>query len=101
VDVAVAAYSIKSLMDIVAKVENRTTLKISRRSIFRETIWSLTSPRVKRISGSKNFHSSPQKDFCNGICPFGPLIASARVDNGGGHLAINNRDALLGLSRGH
>ncbi len=32
-----------------------------------ETIWSLTSPRVKRISGSKNFHSSPQKDFCNNI----------------------------------
>ena len=32
-----------------------------------ETIWSLTSPRVKRISGSKEFHSSPQKDFCNKI----------------------------------
>jgi hypothetical protein len=26
-------------------------------------MWSLTSPRVKRISGSKNFRSSPQKDF--------------------------------------
>jgi hypothetical protein len=35
--------------------------------IFDETIWSLTSPRVKRISGSKNFRSSPQKDFCNNI----------------------------------
>ena len=33
-----------------------------------ETIWSLTSPRVKRISGSKNFCSPPQKDFCNNIC---------------------------------
>jgi len=29
---------------------------------------SLTSPRVKRISGSKNFRSPPQKDFCNNIC---------------------------------
>src|ERR1700680_3209506 len=28
---------------------------------------SLTSPRVKRISGSKNFRSPPQKDFCNNI----------------------------------
>src|SRR4030081_668480 len=32
-----------------------------------ETIWSLTSPRVKRISGTKNFRSPPQKDFCNNI----------------------------------
>ena len=32
-----------------------------------ETIWSLTLPRVKRISGSKNFRSPPQKDFCNKI----------------------------------
>jgi hypothetical protein len=72
----------------VAKVENRTTLKISRKLIFRllccclaiqrryegpwsisdGSIWSLTSPRVKRISGSKNFRSTPQKDFCNKIC---------------------------------
>jgi hypothetical protein len=71
----------------VAKVENRTTLKISRKLIFRvlccclaiqhryegpwsildESIWSLTSPRVKRISGSKKFRSSPQKDFFNTI----------------------------------
>jgi hypothetical protein len=32
-------------------------------------------PRVKRISGSKNFRSPPQKDFCNNICQqqtFGP-----------------------------
>jgi hypothetical protein len=36
-------------------------------SILNETIWSLTSPRVKRISGSKDFHSSPQNDFCNKI----------------------------------
>jgi hypothetical protein len=32
-----------------------------------ETIWSLTSPRGKRISGSENFRSPPQKDFCNNI----------------------------------
>jgi hypothetical protein len=74
--------------DIVAKVEIRTTLKISRKSIFGlpcscfgyqcpygdlwsildEAIRSLTSLRVKRTSGSKNFPSTPQKDFCNNIC---------------------------------
>jgi hypothetical protein len=74
--------------DFVAKVENRATLKISRklvfgrlccsvafqrhcggpRSISDETIWSLRSPRGKRISGSNNFRSAPQKDFCNNIC---------------------------------
>ena len=78
---------VRSCPDIVAKVENRTTLKISRKLIFRllccclaiqrryegpwsildETIWSLTSPRVNRISGSKKFRSSPQKDFFNSI----------------------------------
>jgi hypothetical protein len=26
-------------------------------------------PRIKRISGSKNFRSPPQKDFCNNIRP--------------------------------
>src|SRR6185312_6792823 len=77
------------LADIVAKVENRATRKISRKLIFGllrrcdafqrhyggpwsildETIWSLTSPLVKRISGSKKFRSSPQKDFCNNIDP--------------------------------
>ena len=75
------------LADTVAKVENRTTLKISRRLIFGlacrcpaiqcryegpwsildVSIWSLTSPRVKRISGSRKFRSSPQKDFFNSI----------------------------------
>jgi hypothetical protein len=73
--------------DTVAKVENRSVPKISRkrsfwtfcccvafqlrwggsRSILDETIWSLTSPCVKRISGFKTFRSSPQKDFCNSI----------------------------------
>jgi 2-haloalkanoic acid dehalogenase type II len=36
-------------------------------SILDVTIWSLTSPLVKRTSGSKKFRSSPQKDFCNNI----------------------------------
>src|SRR6185503_8285020 len=78
------------LADIVAKVENRATRKISRKlvfgllcrcvafqrhyggswSILDETIWSLTSPLVKRISGSRKFRSSPQKDFCNNIGTF-------------------------------
>jgi hypothetical protein len=30
-------------------------------------MWSLTSPRAKRISGPKKFRSPPQKDFCNTI----------------------------------
>jgi hypothetical protein len=78
---------VRSPGDCVAKVENRTTPKISQKlilgllcgsvafqsrqegpwSILDEAIWSLTSPRVKRISGSKNFRSTPQKDFCNTI----------------------------------
>jgi hypothetical protein len=69
--------------DIVPKVENRATRKVSRKLIFGllrrcvafqrhyggpwsildETIWFLTSPLVKRISGSEKFRSSPQKDF--------------------------------------
>ena len=66
----------------VAKVENRTTLKISRKLIFRllccclaircryegpwsisgGSIWSLTSPRVRRVSGSKKFRSPARKE---------------------------------------
>src|SRR4051812_21691963 len=37
--------------------------------ILDETIWSLTSQRVRRISGSRNFRPPPQKDFCNNIRP--------------------------------
>src|SRR6476619_617596 len=85
--------------DIVAKVENRTTLKISRKLIFGllccclaiqrryegpwsisdGSIWSLTSPRVKRISGSKNFRSTPQEDFCNKICQKPPSQLGQRL----------------------
>src|SRR5450631_1156794 len=74
--------------DFVAKVENPTKPKISRKSIprhrcrceapwrryegpwsfWRETIWSLTSRGARRISGSENFGSAPQKYFCNKIC---------------------------------
>jgi hypothetical protein len=32
-----------------------------------ETMWSLASPRAKRISGPKKFRSSPKKDFFNTI----------------------------------
>ena len=47
--------------------------------ILDETIWSLTSPRIKRISGSENFRSSPQKDFCNNIGTWLPrTCATAR-----------------------
>jgi hypothetical protein len=35
-----------------------------------ETMWSLTSPRAKRISGPKKFRSSPEKDFFNTIGTF-------------------------------
>jgi hypothetical protein len=78
---------VRSSGDTVAKVENRTTLKISRKLILSclygcnplsadtkvggsflcETMWSLTSPRAKRISGPKKFRSSPKKDFFNTI----------------------------------
>jgi hypothetical protein len=78
------------MADFVAKVENRATKKLSPKlilgllrgcvafqlhcgdpwSILDGTIWSLTSPRVKRISGSENFRSPPQKDFCNNIGTF-------------------------------
>jgi len=32
-----------------------------------ETMWSLISPRAKRISSPEKFWSSPQKDFFNTI----------------------------------
>jgi hypothetical protein len=75
------------LADIVAKVQNRATPKISRNlissrlhrcntpyrpyeapwSFLSETMWSPISPRAKRVSGSEKFWSSPQKDFFNTI----------------------------------
>ena len=98
------------LADSVAKVENRTTLKISRKLIFGllgrcvafqrhygdpwsildETIWSLTSPLVKRISGSKKFRSSPQKGFCNKIGTYRTCRAklTMSLDRGKADLAL-------------
>ena len=77
--------------DIVAKVENRATQKISRKSIsgphccclackrhyegpwsiLAKAIWSLTSPRVRRISGSKNFSFVPPKRLFQQYLPTG------------------------------
>ena len=34
---------------------------------FAKIVWFLTSPRVERISGSRNFRSPAQKAFCNNI----------------------------------
>ena len=34
-----------------------------------EMMWSLVSPRTKRISGPEKFRSPPQKDFFNKIDP--------------------------------
>jgi hypothetical protein len=31
-------------------------------------MWSLTSPRTKRISGPEKFRTSARKDFFNSIC---------------------------------
>src|SRR3954470_20138964 len=52
-------------------------------SILDAAIWSLTSLTVKRTSGSRNFPSTAQKDFCNNICqePTSPphsMTSSAR-----------------------
>src|SRR6478672_4334442 len=78
------------MADIVAKVQNRETPKISRNlissrlhrcntpyrpyeapwSFLSETMWSPISPRAKRVSGSEKFWSSPQKDFFNTIGTF-------------------------------
>src|SRR6476619_1471657 len=91
--------------DFVAKVENRSALKISRKPIFGllccciafqrgyegpcsildETIWSLTSPGAQRISGSKNFRSPPQKDFCNKICSLADIRNLARTPHRQAH----------------
>ena len=86
-DLADLTNEVRSWGDIVAKVENGTTPKISRKQISRqlyrcnalhrrcegpwsfswETMRTLISPYTKRISGPRKFHSSPQKDFCNNI----------------------------------
>ena len=89
--------------DTVAKVENRATPKISRKLIFGllrrcvafqghhggpwsildQTMWSLTSPLAKRISGSKQFRLSPQKGFCNSIVGKADIGKACRLYLGG------------------
>src|SRR5689334_18542746 len=66
-----------------------------RRSVidFDETIWSLTSRRVKRISASRIFRSSPQKDFCNKI-GHKPTCANARPAVQVASIAIIHNAAL-------
>ena len=81
------AIACRLMADCVEKLENRATQKISQKSIsghlccciacqrccggplsiFDGMIWSLTSSRVRRISCSKNFRISPQKEFFNTI----------------------------------
>jgi hypothetical protein len=64
--------------DNLAKVDPWTSPQLRRFSTplrrfvidFDETIWSLSLPRIKRISGSKNFRSPSQKDFRNNIGTF-------------------------------
>jgi hypothetical protein len=50
--------------------------------------------RGARISGSKNFHSSPQKDFCNNIYTF-RTRPNARVESATLILLGPKRPALL------
>jgi hypothetical protein len=55
-----------------------------------------TSPRAKRISGSKNFRSPSQKDFCNNIegkADKGRALADAANDS-----AATSRDVASGRS---
>jgi hypothetical protein len=100
--------------DSVAKVENRTASKISRKmisrllyrckaqrgryegpwSFFWQAMWSLTSLSAKRISGPRKFRSSPAKDFCNSIPPttdmWRPLRQVRNVPNNGHRRGAND-----------
>jgi hypothetical protein len=42
-------------------------------------MWSLTSPRAKRISGSRNFHSTAQNDFLQQNLPEADHGAAAEL----------------------
>jgi hypothetical protein len=91
------------MADTVAKVENRTTPKISRKSILRrrhcfygryedrwpflyELMWSLTSPRAKRISGLLKFSVFTRKRLLQqyrhlaDIATERPLCVESRCD---------------------
>jgi hypothetical protein len=56
--------------------------------ILDETIWSLTSPRAKRISGSENFRSPPQKLFSTLSAQTGPLEVSRTATGSWSVLAL-------------
>ncbi len=45
-------------------------------------MWSLISPRAKRISGPEEFRSSPLEDFCNNIRQY-LLISHVRCESEG------------------
>jgi hypothetical protein len=59
--------------------------------VLDETVWSLTSPRVKRIGGSRNFRSSPQKDFCNKIGHWQTCGALRSLDQLRTRLSVDRR----------
>ena len=97
-EVSLLERHVRSSPDCVAKLENRTNVKISRKLILRplrccvdcqchygdpwsildQSVWSLTSPPARRISGSKNFCSTPQKEFCNTIAPTADIVGPPR-----------------------
>src|SRR3982074_1508895 len=69
-------------------------------------MWSLTSPHVKRISGSKNFRSSPQKDFCNKIRQQRPLAwelpwmgSPLELETADRHPAVDNEHVAHDVAR--
>jgi hypothetical protein len=60
---------VRLFTDFVAKVENRTTPKISRRCFSESRNVTKRHHNVRR-SGPENRRSSTQNDFCNKICTF-------------------------------
>ena len=71
-------------------------------SILDELIWSLTSPRVRRINGSKKFRSSPQKDFFNTIGAFRTCRGLTMSALGGGtDIPQQGRDVRVCAMSGH
>src|SRR6476620_6481823 len=83
VDRTASPGKVRYAVDVVAKVENRTTDKVSRKLVLGLRCCRVGFPRAKRISGSKNFRSSPQKDFCNTIPPEAEVSYSAATQTGG------------------
>jgi len=119
--------------DSVEKVENRATRKISRKltfgflcrcvalqsryggrwSILDETIWSLTSQRMRRTSGPESFQSTAKRTFSTlsarlGHQPRYSITSSARASSDGeisspsalAVLRLTIRSNLVGCSTG-